>query len=274
MALPVVAGGAIATSEAGRNAAQSPDGPNPARAELVEAPFSQAALNKTTQPSDAPAVAPAKAQELPAASATPAATKAEAKDHSAFQPIASYALEQIKKQTGADSSAPPISAVLANPSELDAKRQPCSPGNAAEPAVLIDLDQGGTTFDPSTVAATYDGDDLGHLSRLREAGVTIGWTSALSAENAGAVREALRASGLDVRGEDTLVLFRYPNDRKQTRRLEFAERNCLLAIAGDERADFDELYKYLVRRDGAFALEKLIDNGWFLLPTDAPAKSE
>ena len=37
-------------------------------------------------------------------------------------------------------------------------------------------------------------------------------------------------------------------------------------MAGDDRADFDELYDYLRDPDGAITLEKMFGNGWFLTP--------
>ena len=181
-----------------------------------------------------------------------------------FKQVAAYALETLAQKDGRKSLP---SALLANPSQLDGKRRPCDFG---PPAVLIDLDEKGRVFDPNALAPTYDRDSFGHLSRLRESGIAIGWISALTAENAGDVREALVVSGLDVKGEDALVLFRYPNDRKQTRRMEFGREHCLLAIAGDERADFDELFEHLVQPAAAFGLEPLIGTGWFLLPEGSP----
>lgn len=286
MALPVVAGGAIATSEAGRDAVRSDEDKGEANADPVETPTDapetvqepvptpEQSEDKTSPPADAlPSEATpeyTEPAELPAGPDTTSVRQSITKDHSPFHAIAAYALAEI----GKSEDITPMSAILANPSDLDGRRRPCGPSNASEPAILIDLDQGEATFDPNAVAETYDGDAHGHLSRMREAGVTIGWISALTAENAGAMRNALRSSGLDVRGKDALVLFRYPNDRKQTRRLEFAERHCVLAIAGSERQDFDELYQYLVRQDGAFALERLIGDGWFLLDEGSPAKAE
>ena len=55
-------------------------------------------------------------------------------------------------------------------------------------------------------------------------------------------------------------------DRKQVRRWDAARNYCVLAIAGDKRSDFDELYDYLRNPDGAVALEHMFDNGWFVTP--------
>ena len=56
-------------------------------------------------------------------------------------------------------------------------------------------------------------------------------------------------------------------DRKQTRRRAFAEEHCVVAILGDEKADFDELYQYLRSPDDAVTLERLVGDRWFLAPT-------
>ena len=76
--------------------------------------------------------------------------------------------------------------------------------------------------------------------------------------------------------DDFLFLDRGGEDRKQVRRWEAARHYCIVAMAGDDRSDFDELYAYLRDPDGAVTLEKMFDNGWFLTPpplveaTDAP----
>ena len=80
------------------------------------------------------------------------------------------------------------------------------------------------------------------------------------------MRRALRASGLDPAGRDELVLMRYPEERKQTRREDFAKQYCLVAIAGDDRADFDELFEYLKNPTAAGPLDALFGKGWFVIP--------
>ena len=157
---------------------------------------------------------------------------------------------------------PTYSATLADPTSLSAKRRPCQ---SLTPTVLIDLDPAGTVFSPGTTVAPplsfADG-----LASLREQKVSIAWISGTSAAYAGDVRAALKSSGLDPEAADELLLMRYPADRKQTRREDLAASSCLLAIAGDTREDFDELYDYLVNPEAALALELLIGDGWFLLP--------
>ena len=86
------------------------------------------------------------------------------------------------------------------------------------------------------------------------------------ADRAGAIRKALATAGLDPDGRDQLVLLRFPEERKQTRRDDFAKANCVLAMAGDERADFDELFSYLRDPAAATTLDVLIGKRWFLVP--------
>ena len=50
-------------------------------------------------------------------------------------------------------------------------------------------------------------------------------------------------------------------------REQLAQLSCLIAIAGDTRSDFDELYDYLLDPNDAAPLEPIIGEGWFLIPT-------
>ncbi len=156
----------------------------------------------------------------------------------------------------------PVSAVLADPSSLRPERARCA---GTTPMILLDLDPAGRLFDAQRMPAASP-QAIETLRSYREAGGFIAWISGHSAIAAGDIRSALKSSGLDPDNADQLLLMRYPGDRKQTRREELAESSCLLAIAGDDRADFDELFDYLANPDAALGLELLIDNGWFLMP--------
>ena len=154
------------------------------------------------------------------------------------------------------------SALLADPGALAPTTRECSIHPAA---VLIDLDPGAGVLDPAA-AMHADARLSGTLAALRAEQITIGWLSAATADRAGAVRRALVSSGLDPAGRDELVLLRFPEERKQTRREDFGKEYCVVAIAGDERGDFDELFQYLKNPLLAGSLEALIGNGWFLIP--------
>lgn len=154
------------------------------------------------------------------------------------------------------------SVLLADPFAMTPETRTCSIHPAA---VLVDLDPEGTTID---LSRPLSGDRMlaEKLAALRAEGVMVGWTSSQTADRAGEVRKALVSSGLDPAGRDELVLLRFPEERKQTRRDEFARSHCVVAIAGDERADFDELFAYLRNPAAAAPLERLIGAGWFIIP--------
>ena len=154
------------------------------------------------------------------------------------------------------------SVLLADPFAMTPETRTCSIHPAA---VLVDLDPEGTTID---LSRPLSGDRMlaEKLAALRAEGVTVGWTSSQTADRAGEVRKTLVSSGLDPAGRDELVLLRFPEERKQTRRDEFARSHCVVAIAGDERADFDELFAYLRNPAAAAPLERLMGAGWFIIP--------
>ncbi|MGB3807984.1 MAG: hypothetical protein WA936_12355 [Erythrobacter sp.] len=155
------------------------------------------------------------------------------------------------------------SAILRDPASLKPDRAECEGG---EPLVLIDLDPDGGLLDPAAPAVAAPA-LARHLERLRARRVTIAWISGHSAALAGEIRSALKDADLDGAGEDRLILMRYPEDRKQTRRRDLAASACVLAIAGDARSDFDELFEYVVNPASTAMLESLMGRGWFLIPT-------
>ncbi|MDN3647131.1 hypothetical protein QWY75_13040 [Pontixanthobacter aestiaquae] len=187
-------------------------------------------------------------------------------DFRAYDALYSYVDSQARRDPV---QSPRQSAVLAAPGSLSPTRTDCS---IRPPAVLIDLDPGDQTFDPSITPQANPA--LGQiLASLRLQAIDIFWISKQPAIAAGAVRKSLVASGLDPRGNDALLLMRRADDRKQARRKELAETHCLLAIGGDTRADFDELYLYLKDKTAAQPLEELIGAGWFLTPLPLNAQT-
>ena len=161
--------------------------------------------------------------------------------------------------------------MLADPVALDGKRRRCEAGE--QPVALIDLDPKGSTFVPPANPAQQSGLQLG-LAVLREAGVVIAWLSDLSVNQSGALRTALEQSGLDPRGEDIISLRRDGEDSKQQRMKNLAGIACIIAIAGDERPDFDERFKYLRNPEAGAGLEPVIGNGWFLIEPVFPTQGQ
>lgn len=245
-AIPLVAGAAVART--------ATDGEEPGDEEraLAARQASEAARMELSNLAAAPP--PAAVQD-----ARPASMPNELADNDAYDELIRYAVEQRRDVSD---TKPLQSAILADPTTLREKRAPCV---ADIPTVLIDLDPFGSRFDLDTDGRASPNFVRG-LAQLRQEDIAIAWISIHSAADADRVRAALKASGLDPASEDQLILMRYPGDRKQTRRRDLASASCIIAIAGDNRSDFDELFDYLVKPESALALELLIGQGWFLIP--------
>ncbi|MFM7348963.1 MAG: hypothetical protein ACKO01_05675 [Erythrobacter sp.] len=213
-------------------------------------PVSPPAPQRAASPVDA-AIAPAATQPEPA---SPAA--GDPADFARFVGFVEAAARRAKG--GAELS----SAQLADPVALDGKRRRCAAGEQL--VAVIDLDPAGERFAAPANPEKLPGLALG-LQVLREAGVEITWMSDVAAERSGAVRTALEQSGLDPRGQDILSLRRDEADTKEQRRSSLGGFACIVAIAGDERTDFDIRFKYLRKPAAGAALEGLIGDGWFLV---------
>lgn len=276
-AIPALAGAGIFGTridgkDAGERRAKAEDiaaAPVPAP-KLIPAPV-------LSQPQPQPQPAPSLAVATPPpATATPAATAAAPM---AVPPPAAYPdpdrplkPEQFSfarfvrygqaSALGARSGADLPSAMLSDPVALDGKRRRCSPGEQL--VALIDLDPAGGVFAPPANPAQQPGLSLG-LAVLREAGVEIAWLSDLPTDQSGLLRTALEQSGLDPRGEDIISLRREEADTKAQRLDSLAAITCVIAIAGDERPDFDIRFKYLRSPEAGAGLETLIGDGWFLI---------
>lgn len=155
------------------------------------------------------------------------------------------------------------SAVLIDAAALRPERMECAQGTST---VLIDLDPKGEDLLPVDVSSASPA-LAQRLAELRRKGVAIAWISGLAADKENDIRIALFRSGLDPLSTDDILLMRSSDERKQLRRDQLAQTSCLIAIAGDERSDFHELFDYLLNPADARALEPLIGEGWFLIPT-------
>jgi len=135
-------------------------------------------------------------------------------------------------------------------------------------AIVIDLDRGLQPFTPHDASLPVAG-LAGQLTALRNAGLTVLWNTSAPVSQAGKIHSALRASNLDPDGTDQLLLVRGTDERKQTNRAAAAKDWCIIAIAGDRRADFDEVFDYLRDPDGPLAqtLAANLEAGWFLAPS-------
>ncbi len=256
-AIPVLAGGVLADRQmrgSGREPAVEAAGPaQVATAEAVVAP--------TTPPVALPTELPASDVLMPVPIAPPTALAA---------PGTSDAIADFARFASARAAPPPPrqhrqsafvdpATILATPRWQDCGDQPV--------AVVVDLDPAGSTFNPDDPPSPASG-LAEQLAAIRAAGITVLWASALPVASAPKVYIVLQATGLDPDRTDRLLLLRRANERKQTRRLAAARDWCVVAIAGDARGDFDELFDYLRDPNGpvATALAPNFGAGWFLIP--------
>ena len=184
---------------------------------------------------------------------------------SAREPIELSGINQFlsyanQRQIGSEEE--PSAAMISDRVSLQPVKAQCG---GISPTILIDLDPENGVFDPSAASRPPSGLARG-LAQLRSTGVNVAWISGNGIERLDQINRVLKFSGLDIYNEDRVLLVRGPDDRKQTLREELAQISCLIAIAGDSRSDFDELYDYLKNPEDAQSLEPLIGDGWFLIP--------
>ncbi|WP_374406798.1 hypothetical protein [Pelagerythrobacter sp.] len=257
-AIPLVAGGAIAT-RGDTDEERSDASLATPRSEAPAAP--SPTLGNT--PQSAPASPAPGSLAAEAQAATLAVASGRAGDYDAF-------LAHATAQAARDPiAAPRSSAILTAPGSLTPTTTECA---ILPPAVVIDLDPRGATLDIAALAA--DPVLARGLAALRLQGVEVNWISNASAGQAGALRTRLRETGLDPEARDALLLMRRATDRKQLRRKELSQTHCVVAIAGDERPDFDELFGYLKDPSAAADLEPLVGDRWFLVSTLQDTKED
>lgn len=134
-------------------------------------------------------------------------------------------------------------------------------------ALIIDLDIGEKPFDLTDPPSPAPG-LAQYLRTIRGTGTAVLWLATLPESAGKDIATILKATGLDPLGIDHTLLLRREETRKQ-QILGRADADwCVLAVAGDRRADFDEVFDYLRNPDGpvALALEQHIGAGWFLVP--------
>lgn len=192
--------------------------------------------------------------ELPAPIANPAAPE--------WRSFVSYTLEQAASRA---TDAEPVSSALLAPESaalLLPRRLPCQ---LDQSAVILDLDQGDAAFAPGAAMQVAPGLTDG-LARLRDAGIIVMWISRLDANHITEVADALKTSGLDPDGADPILLLLGENNRKQLLRERAGETACVVALAGDQRSDFDEMFDYLRDPETSHDFDVMLGSGWFLAP--------
>jgi hypothetical protein len=186
----------------------------------------------------------------------------------AFLPFARHALEQVARRERGEAVR---SAVLVDKVSLTSPvSMPCGDRPLA---AIIDLD-----IAPETPAEMDVEPQKGFgplLEVLRESGIKLAWISGVSEGEAAPSLEILRKGEEPALDERDLLFFGHPKFRKQEQRWRLSRDYCVVAIGGDRKSDFDELYEYLRDPDYAIRLDAFMNRGWFLtLPPAAAVDSE
>ncbi len=178
----------------------------------------------------------------------------------AYLPFARYAIQAaIKRNSGASiASAVLVDKVsLSNPATISCEGKPL--------LAILDLDIAPGT--PAELEVEKQSGFATILDAVRDSGIRIAWLADASETELQPVLDLLKSDDDPVMDGDDLQLFGHSSGyRKQERRWQLARDHCVVAIAGDQRADFDELYQYLKDQDYAIRLEAYIGRRWFELP--------
>lgn len=178
----------------------------------------------------------------------------------AYMPFARHALGEVAKRSRGEVARGAVlveSVSLSQPQTVDCGTKPM--------AAIIDLDVAPGT--PAEMDIQRQNGFAALLQTMRESGIRIAWLAEADEERLKPITDLLKEGDEPVMREADLLLVGLPGKlRKQERRWQLARDHCVVAIAGDRRGDFDELYDYL--RDQAYAirLEMFIGKGWFELP--------
>jgi hypothetical protein len=186
----------------------------------------------------------------------------------AYLPFARHALEQVARRKRGESVR---SAVLVDKVSLTS---PVTLACGDKPlAAIIDLD-----IAPETPAEMDVEPQKGFgplLEILRESGIKLAWISGVSEGQSAPSLDILRKGDEPALDKRDLLFFGHPKFRKQEQRWMLSRDYCVVAIAGDRKSDFDELYEYLRDPDYAIRLDAFMNRGWFLaLPPAAAVDSD
>jgi hypothetical protein len=262
--LPIVAAGAIGKRQLdqGKKRARAAEEAMKVEGKPAPLPPIVKVLDLPPTPDDAPPAS----TEITAMTATE--RLAQSNISNAYLPFARHALEQVARRTRGENVR---SAVLIDKVSLTS---PVAMACGVKPlAAIIDLD-----IAPETPAEMDVEPQKGFgplLEVLRESGLKLAWISGVSEGEAAPSLEILRKGEAPVLDERDLLFFGHPKFRKQEQRWMLSRDYCVVAIAGDRKSDFDELYEYLRDPDYAIRLDAFINRGWFLtLPPVAAVDSE
>lgn len=260
LALPAVAAGVIGKGEVDRARA---------RAKAAEKTFDPKSAEPQVfvgnAPPELPAPQVAEAFPTPPEVETPGTMSALDRlalsdINNAYMPFARHALGEAAKRSRGEVARGAVlveSVSLSTPQTVDCGNKPM--------AAIIDLDVAPGT--PAEMVVQRQNGFPALLETMRESDIRLIWLAETDESQLQPVLDLLR-EGNDpvIRDADLMLLGLPPKMRKQERRWQLARDYCVVAVAGDRRGDFDELYDYL--RDQAYAirLELFMGKGWFELP--------
>jgi hypothetical protein len=178
----------------------------------------------------------------------------------AYLPFARYAIDQAARQQRGGTVR---SAVLVDQvSLLDPKTLSC---DGKPMLAVIDVDVAPDT--PAEMDVERQSGFAAILETMRESEIRIAWLADADEARLKPILDLLREGDEPVMRDADLMLFGQPGGyRKQERRWQLARDHCVVAIAGDRKSDFDELYEYLRDQSYAIRLEAFMGKGWFELP--------
>jgi HAD superfamily, subfamily IIIB (Acid phosphatase) len=178
--------------------------------------------------------------------------------------FARFAQEQVKRR---DKGLAVQSVILVKSVSLVS---PQTIGCGAKPlAVIIDIDDALSTLprqsDPTRPLGSL-------LEDIRNSGIQVIWISGRRQNEIERTLGPLREGQIPAIKAEDLISFAKPRGiRKQERRWSLGQGYCIVAAAGDQKSDFDELYDYLRNPDYAVALDKFWNRGWFIVPPPSAA---
>ncbi len=256
LALPAVAAGVIGKKEIDK--AQ-------ARTKAAEASFDPSAPPEVfvgdAPPAAALPVPPVAAEEAISPGTMSALDRLEGSGiNNAYLPFARHALAEAGKRQRGETVRGTVlvkNVSLTQPQPIDCGDKPF--------AAIIDLDIAPGT--PADMEVERQNGFAALLDIMRESGIRIAWLAESSEARLGSVLALLREGSEPVMRADDILLVGLPGSyRKQERRWQLAGNYCVVAIAGDRKGDFDELYDYLRDPSYAIRLEAFMGRGWFELP--------
>jgi hypothetical protein len=180
--------------------------------------------------------------------------------NNAYLPFARYAIGEAAKRGRGEAARGMVlvqSVSLSQPQTMDCGTKPM--------AALIDLDVAPGT--PAEMEVERQNGFAALLETMRESGIRIAWMAETSADRLKPILDLLKEGEEPIIRDADLLLVDLPGKyRKQERRWQLAANYCVVAIAGDRKGDFDELYDYLRDQNYAIRLEAFMGKGWFELP--------